>query len=199
MKKTNMSLELHFSEHESVELTRTVFRHEPFETPIVGMRGYSVPSGVIPFRWGTTLHAVALFFVKATLIESEEQIYLPILEGKKRCPASVIARLLFRHPENSCMDIFGADASGRPLLSRMIVTYNPFLKHAGPIQTLIRHTLLSPQSIRIFFNGRDITKNRKMVALLATNLEKSWKPGSQPNPNTRKAKLIHEEILLKAA
>ena len=180
MTKSGPTLELHFTQTPSAELFRTVFRNPSLESPIVGIRGSYVPPRSIPFRWGPTLHALCIFFVKVAMIKTDEATLYPILQGQSSCPAASIRKLLMRGETHTALDLFGTDVSGRSLLHKMIGLVNPHLRRPGPLQVYLKSTSFTSEAIRIFIDDCEVTKNESRLKSLISSLEKTWVGGKVP-------------------
>ena len=177
MRDAEALLELHLSQHNTLELTRTVFRLRRGDQGIVGIRGTQVPLGAVPFKWGPSLHALTLFFTKAALIEKDDDLLTPCLQGKAPSPALNIARLMYRQAMQSYLDIFGSDASGRPNLNRLISVCNFHLKDTRPVQLYLRTPPLSPTGIKVFVDEEELTGRKPRLMELVKELSSTWRPG----------------------
>ncbi len=177
MRDAEASLELHLSKHNFLELTRTVFKLHRNDIPTVGIRGIQAPPGAIPFKWGPTVHALTLFFVKAAAIADDNELYRPCLQGKSPSPALNIARLMGRQEPRCCFDLFGVDKSGRSNISRMLSICNHQLRDLRPVQLYLRTPPLSPTGIRVWVDEDEVTGNREKLTALAAELASAWQPG----------------------
>ena len=171
-------LELHLSEHSSLELIRTVFKLRRTDPAVVGIRGTQVPPGAIPFRWSPTVQALTLFFVKAATIQNDEDLLKPCLQGKSPSPATSIAGLILRQSMGGYLDIFGTDTSGRSNFYRLISACNHIPRSAQPLQLYLRTPPLSPTGIKVFVNDEEITGKTSRLVALADKLNASWQPGN---------------------
>lgn len=171
-------LELHLSEHSSLELIRTVFKLRRTDPAVVGIRGTQVPPGAIPFRWSPTVQALTLFFVKAASIQSDDDLLKPCLQGKSPSPATSIAGLILRQSMGGYLDIFGTDTSGRSNFYRLISACNHIPRSAQPLQLYLRTPPLAPTGIKVFVNDEEITGNIPRLLALADKLNASWQPGN---------------------
>jgi hypothetical protein len=178
MKQITNSLSLYLIENPEVSLTRLEFHPAHSHTPFVGIRGSSTPPNAIPLRWGPTLHALTLLFLKASLISRKVEYLLPVLEGGRGSPAANISRLLTKAYQRNCLDLFGTDSAGRSTLSRILILCNSRFYHSGPAQVYVRETLLPSSSIRVFLGNEEISHNRSKLSEIAQRLTSSWVPGS---------------------
>ena len=165
------ALELYFGNSNTPGLYRTVFHAPGYERPIIGVRGPLFLSPSLPFIWSTSCMALSLLFVTAVINEARGiQPILPLLEGDGSSPAGTIGRLLNKGIRSWLHDIFGADASGRPLLNRIVLLGNARGRRHGPITATLRSSYLPASSIRIFVDGEDISKNVAALEELCTRM-----------------------------
>ena len=165
------SLELYFGNNNTPGLYRTVVKAPGHDEPIIGVRGPLFLSPSLPFIWSNSCIALSLLFVSAVSYEAKGHVpVLPLLEGDSSSPAGSIGRLMSKGNRSWLHDIFGADASGRPLLGRMILLGNARGRRQGPITATLRSTYLCPKAIKIFVDGQDISKDVSALNELATKL-----------------------------
>ena len=158
--QNNPSLELYFGNTDTPGLYRTVFHAPGHDYPVVGVRGPLFHSPSLPFIWCTSCMALSLLFISAVEhASSDQQLVLPLLEGNSASPAGTLGRLLNKGIRSWLHDIFGADASGRPLLNRIILLGNARGRRQGPITATVRSSYLSPAAIKIFVDGEDISRD----------------------------------------
>jgi hypothetical protein len=152
------SLELYFGNTETPGLYRTVFRAPCNEHPVVGVRGPLFHNPSLPFIWSTSCVALSLFFVSAALLATTgKESILPLLEGGPSSPAAAIGKLMNKGVRSWLHDIFGSDAGGRSLLSRIILLGNARGRRQGPTTVTLRSSFLPAHSIRIFVDGADVS------------------------------------------
>jgi hypothetical protein len=167
---TTPSLELYFGNTETPGLYRTVVRSPNHDTPIVGVRGPLFHHPSLPFIWSSSCVALSLLFVSAVLKSAaHEEAILPLLEGGPSSPAGAIGKLMNKGIRSWLHDIFGSDASGRSLLSRIVLLGNPRGRRQGPITATLKTSYLCPNNIRIVIDGDDISSD---VMALSTLREK---------------------------
>lgn len=170
------NLQLHFATGKLPELMRVIFNVAFFPKPLVGIRGIEAPSGMQAFRWSTTSHALALFFVRAVEHYHEQKEGIPVLEGYRNCPAATLARLLTKRPDGWLLDVFGYDSAGRTLLMKIVRCANYTLSMPGPMQIYMRTSFLRKEAISIVLDGKDITSDLCGLKQLSQTLAETWEP-----------------------
>jgi hypothetical protein len=96
------------------------------------------------------------------------------------CPAGALARLLKKRTTSWLHDLFGADASGRSLLHRIVILGNARGKQHGPTTATLREEYLSSGDIRVFVDGEDISYNEPELAKLTAQLMEAYIPRRNP-------------------
>ena len=167
---------LSFRGGEHPELLRTEFCSPFHPCPIVGLRGTHFLTGVHPFKWGVTIHALSLFFTRAALIRfnplTKSQ---PIISGLRGTPASSIDYALWQVNSLWISDLFGVDAGGRNYLQRIVTVLNSRQKDQRPVELYLNTTTLKPENITISVDSQIINSELEL-RLLAGRLERSWRP-----------------------
>ena len=190
---TTPSLELYFGNTETPGLYRTVFRAPNHDAPIVGVRGPLFHHPSLPFIWSSSCVALSLLFVSAVLKSAAlEEAILPLLEGGTSSPAGAIGKLMNKGIRSWLHDIFGSDASGRSLLSRIVLLGNPRGRRQGPITATLKGSYLSPSNIRIVIDGSDISSDVEALSTLRQKLlvEFTHRKGSR----AKKASLLKASL-----
>ena len=179
--KQQTRLELYFGSSETPGLYRTVFHPPRSSKPIVGMRGTTLHTAALPFIWGPAAQSLSLLFVSAVQARVQgNPVTMPILEGGSASPAGALARLLKKRTTSWLHDLFGADASGRSLLHRIVILGNARGKQHGPTTATLREEYLSSSDIRVFIDGEDISSNEPELARLTAQLMESYIPRRNP-------------------
>jgi hypothetical protein len=174
-------LDLYFGSSETPGLYRTVFHAPRSSKPIVGMRGTTLHTAALPFIWGPAAQSLSLLFVSAVRarVQGNENT-MPLLEGGSTSPAGALARLLKKRTTSWLHDLFGADASGRSLLHRIVILGNARGKQHGPTTATLREDYLSSGDIRVFVDGEDISSNEPELAKLTIQLLEAYIPRKNP-------------------
>jgi len=180
-------LDLYFGSSETPGLYRTVFHAPRSSNPIVGMRGTTLHTAALPFIWGPAAQSLSLLFVSAVRARVQGNgVTMPLLEGGSASPAGALARLLKKRTTSWLHDLFGADASGRSLLHRIVILGNARGKQHGPTTATLREDYLSSGDIRVFVDGEDISSNEPELAKLTIQLLEAYIP--RKNPLERQSK-----------
>ena len=169
-------LELHFSNLPKPELFRTTFKFPGFDSPIHGLRGHSVPPGHLPFRWSPALHGLSFLFAKSALNFLSSKHHEPLALGYRSCIASCVATLFYKRTDSWAFDLFGTDANGKTLLSKLFRTYNYHLTRPIPMQIYFRSSVFSPSQIKIIVDGKPLCTVAELESLTKA-LEATWSPG----------------------
>ena len=174
-------LDLYFGSSETPGLYRTVFHAPRSSKPIVGIRGTTLHTSALPFIWGPAAQSLSLLFVSAVHARIQgNDITMPLLEGGSASPAGALARLLKKRTTSWLHDLFGADASGRSLLHRIVILGNARGKQHGPTTATLREEFLSSGDIRVFIDGENISCNEPELAKLTVQLMEAYIPRRNP-------------------
>ena len=68
------------------------------------------------------------------------------------------------------LELFGSDRDGVSLAKRFFRRTNPERKRPGPVSVAVNLSMISPESIRIEFDGLDISNDKELLRL-AENIE----------------------------
>lgn len=159
------NLTLHFTGGTRPELERTVFSHQLLSEQKVCVRGKTsgahLNSG--SFQWTAGVKAVAIFFLRVKARVSDDQS--PILEGQQGSVAASMDFALGKMPL-WLMDMFGVDAQGVSLTQRVITRTNPELKRPGPVALSLNKKVLTPDNIKITWNGTTLESSDQVGKLM---------------------------------
>lgn len=166
-----VSLQLYFSAQPSPGLYQTKFILPTYPDPIVGMRGSLYSSFCHPFIWCNSCVALSIMFVSAVLAHARGQKPpAPLLEGDTTSAAGIIGKLLNKGVRSWLHDIFGSDATGRPLLHRMILCCNARGRLHGPVTVTLKSAFLPASNITIFMDNQEISQDVVALESLRLNL-----------------------------
>lgn len=171
-------LELYFSNCPIPELIKTEFLPNPNSSKIIGQRSLGIlPTNTVSFKWTPCSKALALFFVKAKILQNLNDTDIPVLEGYNLSPAASLGARLWKRDYAWIHDIFGTDRNGSPLLRQLLYGINIRQKTKGPIQLFLRSNALNNENLLIHIGSNNISDNSIALMNLSERLMESWTPG----------------------
>ncbi len=153
---------------EQIELERTIYIDNGAE--IVSIRGKSSGAykGAGVFQWTPGVKALAIVFTRA-LIRQLKQVstFLPLLEGTKGSLAFSLYYALVKQPV-WLFEMFGSAIDGNAKLRKILFRSS---LGTGKVAVSLNEELLSPNSIKIYIDKREIRSVEELESLVSTLLE----------------------------
>lgn len=166
---THRTLHLDFAGTSTVELFQTRFYTGCHNSPLLSVRGRT--SGAYrnagSFHFSAAVRALCIVCVKSVLADkSPSSPTLPIILGFRGSLVASLDYALTKQPV-WLIDMFGCDASGRPMGQRLLRRTNSHMKRPGPVAISLNSHALPAENIHILRNGQRVEDEKTLRELLS--------------------------------
>ena len=166
-------IEVYFDSISGAQLLETRFFHATNFSEIRTVRGKTggAFSTLPSFQWTLAVRALATLLVGSYVTQSCSP-HSPafVLSGEQGSPAASLDFAITKGPF-WIRDMFGVDASGRPLARRLINRTNSERKRPGPVLLSLNANFLNPQHIHLYTLEGEVRSVTDMATLLENLLE----------------------------
>jgi hypothetical protein len=191
-------IRLVFSEGPTFELLETWFTHPLLPKPLKCTRGKIADSNDGTFGWTNAVKAISSLCVRHKLrafhasdtSASSRSTRTGSISGTRGSLAASLGYALAKEPL-WLQEMFGMDSKGAPILKRILNRSNPELKRPGPTEISINHTVISPDSIRIYL-GSQLVEDEAGLQDLLRALEGSSEKLSTTEQRCESTFLVHQ-------
>lgn len=164
--------ELHFNGPIDTQLVEARFKGHPSNGLLVAVRGKT--SGAYrnagTFQWTSAVRALCILMIRAKLANLlGVDFNTAVIHGDQGSLAASLDYALTKQPA-WLRDIFGTDSTGKTLAHRIINRTNSHRKRPGPVVLCINERAISPDNIKVIWDG-ELTASVERLSALLKNLE----------------------------
>ena len=105
--------------------------------------------GAGSFRWSSAVQALTVLGIECAEISARGTSQKVVISGTRGSGAASLDYAIGKNT-NWLHELFGEDASGRPLCRQIFKRSNPELRRSGPAEVSFNPSLIAPDGIKIF-------------------------------------------------
>lgn len=155
-----------YSSYDSIELSEVEFSHPYIACCRHTVRGKTsgafVGSGT--FQWTRAVKSLTYLALLGAIDAKIKSSVGTALVGFAGSLAASLDYAIDKQPL-WLVDMFGQDSTGLALVKRLVRRTNPGRKRQGPTSIAFNHNFISPESIQIIWNGRNVTDMEDLFIL----------------------------------